>query len=250
VTSLIEAIVKRPPRDRAMGQIRPPASHPSRRRRSRHRARHPAATKMLLIPCVMTLAFTYRPLPISSNSAQRTAVLVHPCDNDPTDLVEAQAAPSPCGKMLGCAGCNCGLSKEVKRNDDVAMSIATDEDTAAVAQAAAAAAATAAERFAVKGGNSGDVHGASGIEPVIKATLDACGDCQPVRDQLEQAATGAAARTNANAARVADAIIVTAKVLGAKGRFVRQHPLTGEALYGTMYDFTRSDCKWSPEEAK
>ena len=63
---------------------------------------------------------------------------------------------------------------------------------------------------------------------------------------LESAARAAAARTNANAARVTDAIIVAAKPLGVTERIVKRHPITGEPLYATMTVFTTS--KWDPDD--
>ena len=113
---------------------------------------------------------------------------------------------------------------------------------------AAEAASTAAEKYAIKGGNGGDLYGGEGVQPVMVATLEACGDCKPVRDAYEAAAQAAAGRTNARAASVADAIWVAARAFGVKQRTQNLHPITGQSRFATMHQFTRSDAKWTPEE--
>ena len=114
---------------------------------------------------------------------------------------------------------------------------------------AAEAASTAAEKYAIKGGNGGDLYGGEGVQPVMVATLEACGDCKPVRD-ARGSGVGAAAggRTNARAASVADAIWVAARAFGVKQRTQNLHPITGQSRFATMHQFTRSDAKWTPEE--
>ena len=111
------------------------------------------------------------------------------------------------------------------------------DDDAVVATAAARAAAATAELYAVKGGNGGDHHGADGIEPVLAAALEAAGD-HSMRSALEEAGRAAAARTNANAARVADAIIVQAIALGAERANIATNPITGAVRYGSLQKFT------------
>lgn len=189
----------------------------------------------------MSIAFAAY-MPITPSSA---TLNIHQCDNEPTVEPSEQQAPAPCGQHLGCAACTCGKQQR-GRVGDVSMSLIVDGiNIEAAAQAAAAAAATAAQPFAVSGGNGGDAHGRDGIEPVIAAALAACGDCEEVSTVIERAASAAAQRTNANAARVADAIVVATKPLGA-GRVdaAQRHPITGQAMYNTMYKFSKH--QWEP----
>lgn len=98
------------------------------------------------------------------------------------------------------------------------------EQTASIATAAATAAAINAEKYAVLAGNSGDVHGAEGIQPVVAAAVEASESDEGVKQAVEQAAAAAMARTNANAASVAGAIIVAARsrrTAGARSPAVR-----------------------------
>lgn len=117
----------------------------------------------------------------------------------------------------------------------------------AVATKAAEVAAFEAEKYGAKGGNGGDLFGCEGVEPVIKATLDAAAGCAVTLAALEKAANAAKARTNANAARIADAVIVQAMLLGAKPD-IRYHDITGAALYGTLSTFTQAP--WEPQAEK
>ena len=114
---------------------------------------------------------------------------------------------------------------------------ATSDDVTAAALAAAVAAATTAEKYAVKGGNGGDLHGADGLEPVVKAAVEAAAGSPSVQQAVEEAARAASVRTNANAARVADAVIVVAKSFGAKPE-VPTNPLTGSARYDSLSTFS------------
>jgi hypothetical protein len=125
------------------------------------------------------------------------------------------------------------------------MAAACTEEETAAATAAALAVSTVAEKFAVKGGNGGDLHGMDGIEPVINAASEAAGGVATVKDALEDAGRMAAARTNANAARIADSIITAAKFKFGASPEVAKHPITGEARYGSLYTF--SAAPWDPE---
>lgn len=194
---------------------------------------------MLPFVATIALALAYRPI-----IDQKSTLSIH--STAIPKAADESSQQQPCNQKLGCAGCTCGLAAGKSRTASIKM-VATDADAQiAAAAAAAAAAATAAERFAIKGGNGGDLFGRDGIEPTIAAALDACGE-DAVRAELERAARAAAGRTNANAARVADAIIVAAKGFGARARADNLHDITGQARYATMYDFTRSDCKWKPD---
>ena len=99
------------------------------------------------------------------------------------------------------------------------------EQTASIATAAATAPAINAEKYAVLAGNSGDVQdGAEGIQPVVAAAVEASESDEGVKQAVEQAAAAAMARTNANAASVAGAIIVAARsrrTAGARSPAVR-----------------------------
>lgn len=88
----------------------------------------------------------------------------------------------------------------------------------AAATAAAAAAAAAAEEHAIKpgGGSAADASGADGIPPVLSAALAAAGSDADLVAQMQQAADAATARSNCNAEKVADAIIVACMTLGAE----------------------------------
>ena len=199
---------------------------------------------LAILPLV--LAFSYRPIVAGTSSAAITSLNVHKLH---PEAPEPKNTPPPmsCGMHNGCAGCTCGKNKaQASRlaTSRVVMSAVVEEDVAAIAQATACAAAVAAEQFAVNGGNGGDKFGSEGIAPVIEAASAACSDCPAVSGPLLEAANAAAQRTNANAARVADAIVVAAKALGAKESVSREHPITGNALYGTLKDLTAA--KWQP----
>lgn len=96
----------------------------------------------------------------------------------------------------------------------------------------------------MNGGNGGDPFHAEGCQPVIDAAVAAADD-QSVKDVLRTAGEAAAARTNANAARVADAILVAAKELGATTRPERLHSVTDAPLYGSLKKM--SVHKWEAE---
>lgn len=107
---------------------------------------------------------------------------------------------------------------------------------------AAVAAATAAEAFAVLGGNGGDHHGSEGIEPVI--TGEAAASSAIVLEAIEAAGREAAARTNANAGRVADSIILAATALGAKPGAKIPVSSTGRVRYNTLKNWEAE--AWEP----
>ena len=114
-----------------------------------------------------------------------------------------------------------------------------DEEVVAAATAAVQAAATTAKKYAVKGGNGGDVHGTDGIQPVIAAAAEAAKGSDLCVWTITEAGNSAAVRTNANAARVADAIIVAAMQLGASRPAADgRHPITDAALYNGLAAFS------------
>ena len=116
----------------------------------------------------------------------------------------------------------------------------SEEAQEAAAIAATEAAANAAEKFALQGGNGGDHFGTEGILPVVAAAVEAAGAEATVKELIESAAAAAADRTNANAGRVADAIIVALKPIykANVGKVVRTHPITGQVRYGSLQKFS------------
>lgn len=146
-------------------------------------------------------------------------------------LLVASAAFAPRGVIPGCAA----------RHRTIVML-----DNMAAAEAAALAAAEAAEKFAGKGGNGGDEHGRSGIEPVVSAAMAACKPSELVSAELLRRAEAAIARTNANAASVANAIVVGAAVVFGAHAPIRRHPITKHALYASLHGWTIVD--WTPGE--
>ena len=111
-----------------------------------------------------------------------------------------------CAKAGGCQ-CACPFKAETpeRRSRPASMMAATiisDEAARVAAQAVVAATSAEAEKWCVKGGNGGDFFGSEGIQPVVEAALAAAGSSEAVFDAVEAAATAAAGRTNANAARV------------------------------------------------
>lgn len=148
-----------------------------------------------------------------------------------------------CAKAGGCQ-CACPFKAETpeRRSRPASMMAATiisDEAARVAAQAVVAATSAEAEKWCVKGGNGGDFFGSEGIQPVVEAALAAAGSSEAVFDAVEAAATAAAGRTNANAARVADAIVVAACLEFGADRPLRRHPITDVALYSSLYAFTK-----------
>ena len=88
---------------------------------------------------------------------------------------------------------------------------------AAVVTNVVEATAKAAEEHAInkRGGNGGDTFGGNGIEPVMQAALAAASADAKLVLEVQHAADAAAGRTNANAERVAVAIINACVALGA-----------------------------------
>lgn len=88
----------------------------------------------------------------------------------------------------------------------------------AAATATAAAASQAAEEHAIKpgGGSAADASGGDGVEPVVSAALAAAGSDADLVAKLQQAVDAARARSNCNAEKVADAIILVCLQLGAE----------------------------------
>ena len=121
----------------------------------------------------------------------------------------------------------------------MAATIVTDEAARVAADAVVAATSAEAEKWCVKGGNAGDLFGSEGIQPVIDAALAAAEPSEVVAAAIEVAGTAAAVRTNANAARVADSIIVAACLEFGAERPKRRHPITDVALYSSLYTFTK-----------
>ena len=124
------------------------------------------------------------------------------------------------------------------------MSAMIDGKVREAATNAAVAAATAAEAFAVLGGNGGDHHGSEGIEPVITAASEAAASSAIVLEAIEAAGREAAARTNANAGRVADSIILAATALGAKPGAKIPVSSTGRVRYNTLKNWEAE--AWEP----
>lgn len=201
------------------------------------------------------MALTYGPLPNSGIFFRTWPTLAA---SEPAQVQDEQVQkPHACGSGPTCKNCQtCPMrtsSLGQPRSGPVSMMAgieelaAADGDAVAAATAASNAAAKAAEIFGVKGGNGGDLHGPDGVEPVIKAALEAAASSTSVVQALEKAGRAAASRTNANAARVADAIIVAAKGYGAQP-VIATSPITGAERYGTLQVF--SAAKWVPEEVE
>ena len=87
----------------------------------------------------------------------------------------------------------------------------------AAATAAAAAASAAAQEHAIKpaGGSAADASGEEGVEPVVSSALAAAGSDADLAAKMQQAVDAAKARSNCNAEKVADAIILVCMQSGA-----------------------------------
>lgn len=198
-------------------------------------------------------AFSYQPVRPSAHSQ----LLVHETFSaaDEGSSILAKAASKSCGVGGGCTNaaeckCACPFKKAPasvhSRSRLARMTITapvTADATREAAEAVVAATAAEAEKFTVKGGNGGDLFGNEGIQPVIAAAIAAAAASPEVAAAVEEAGVAAAARTNANAGRVADAIIVAACLDFGVARPARRHPITDVALYGSLYVFTSAPFK-------